>query len=117
MSAATPLGQVSFNPFWPSLVCDDQGQDYAWVADFAALEDQRLWPGCRLVDSQGGVYLLSQENTALLYWHRQAELVSLPKLDDELKRHAANLGICCTAKLAIRTLAAAFALVLWLEQH
>ncbi|ART81604.1 hypothetical protein CBP31_02300 [Oceanisphaera profunda] len=102
---------------WPALVSSEQGADYACVAEFNALEDQRLWPGCRLVDSEGWVYLLSQASDGDLYWHRQPELVSLLELNHELKRYAANLGVCCTGKLAIRTLAEAFALVEWLEQQ
>ena len=117
MSTFKPVTTALVNPQWPGLVCDDQGQDYAWVADPAGLEEQRLWLGCRLVDSQGWVYILSQASEAGLYWHRQAEVVSLPELDYELKRYAANLGVCCTVKLAIRTLADAFALVAWLEQQ
>lgn len=106
-----------FAPHWPALVSGEQGADYACVAEFNALEDQRLWPGCRLVDSQGWVYLLSQASDGGLYWHRQPELVSLLELNHELKRYAANLGVCCTVKLAIRTLAEAFALVVWLDQQ
>ena len=117
MPAVPLLAPALFNPHWPSLVCDDQGQDYAWVADWNGLEEQRLWLGCRLVDSQGWVYILSQASEAGLYWHRQAEVVSLPELDYELKRYAAHLGVCCTVKLAIRTLADAFALVAWLEEQ
>lgn len=98
------------------LVSDDQGQDFAWVAGREALAEQRLWPSCRLVDSQGWVYILSQASEGTLYWYRQSELVSLSELNHELKRYAANLGVCCTVKLAIRTLADAFALVAWLEE-
>ena len=106
-----------FWPTWPGLVCDDQGQDYAWLAGFEELAEQRLWQGCRLLDSQGWVYVLSQASDETLYWHRQLELVSLSELNHELKRYAANLGVCCTAKLAIRTLADAFALVAWLDEQ
>ena len=104
-------------PMWPALVSDDIGQDFVVVAGLEALAEQRLWQGCRLHDSLGWVYILSQASKASLYWHRQSELVSLPELNHELKRYAANVGVCCTAKLAIRTLDDAFALVAWLEEQ
>lgn len=117
----SPLLSTDFvaehSPVWPALLADEQGPDFAWLAGLDALSEQRLWPGCRLIDSLGAVYILSQQNEGALYWQRQAELVSLPTLNHELKRYAANIGVCCTAKLAIRTVADAQALVLWLEQQ
>ena len=104
-------------PLWPAMVCDEQGQDFAYVPELESLAEQLLWRGCRLIDSYGWVYILSQRSNMSLYWQRQVGLVSLPELNHELKRYAANLGVCCTVKLAIRTLADAFALVAWLEQQ
>ena len=117
MNAPAQRVNDPLEPHWPGLVCDDSGQDYVWVAGSEALEEQRLWPDCRLVDSHGWVYILSQASQGGLYWHRQPELVYLLELNHELKRYAAKVGVCCTAKLAIRTLADAFALVAWLEQQ
>ena len=102
---------------WPVMVTDEQGTDYAWVDGPALLAEQGWWEGCRLIDSLGGTHILSQASDGSLYWQRQLGLVSLSELNHELKRYAANLGVCCTVKLAIRTLADAFALVAWLEQQ
>lgn len=107
----------SFNPQWPALLCYEQGADITLLSSAAELEGHPLWAGCRLIDHQARVYILSQASDASLYWQAQAELVSLPKLNDELKHYAATLGVCCTTKLVVRDLAQAYALVAWLDQQ
>lgn len=102
---------------WPVLVICGQDADFAWAAGPDALAEQRLWVGDRLLDSQGGTHVLSQTNDGALYWQCQPGLVSVPELNIELKRYAARLGLCCTSKLVVRTLADAIALVAWLEQQ
>ncbi|MBU3825010.1 MAG: DUF4144 domain-containing protein [Candidatus Oceanisphaera merdipullorum] len=100
---------------WPVIIICEQGANYAWADGPEQLAEQGLWRGDRLIDSQGGTHILSQQNDDTLYWHRQPELVSLAELNIELKLYAASLGVCCTAKLVTRTLADAMALVAWLE--
>ncbi|MFP2769352.1 DUF4144 family protein [Oceanisphaera sp. KMM 10153] len=102
---------------WPAIIEFAEGQGYAWVANLDEVAEHRPRVGDRLLDSQGYPHLLSQQTGEALYWQHQLRLVSLFELNAGLRDYAASLGICCTSKLVVRTMAEAIALVAWLEQQ
>ncbi len=107
---------------WPAIIEFAEGQGYAWVANLDEVAEHRPRVGDRLLDSQGYPHLLSQQTLSqqtgeALYWQHQLRLVSLFELNAGLRVYAASLGVCCTSKLVVRTMAEAIALVAWLEQQ
>ncbi len=102
---------------WPAIIEFADGQGYAWVASTEEVAEHRPRGGDRLLDSSGQAHLLSQQTGGELYCQPQPQLVSLLELNAGLREYAASLGVCCTSKLTVRTLAEAIALVAWLEQQ
>ncbi|MBR9857290.1 MAG: DUF4144 family protein [Oceanisphaera sp.] len=102
---------------WPAILACGEEQGYAWVAGPDDVEAQRPVPGDRLFDSQGHQHLLSQAASGALYWQPDLRLISPAELNAGLRAYAASLGICCTSKLVVHTMAEAISLVAWLERQ
>ena len=98
---------------WPAII------QYAGQAELGYVPDQRTWesdshlqmhawqPTDRLIDSRGVVHALWQG----MLPQPTAHSVALDELLHIIRAHAAQAGLCCTAKLSAPSIAEAVRLV------
>ena len=98
---------------WPAII------QYASHAELGYVPDQRAWesdphlqrhawqPADRLIDSRGNMHALRQGTLPQPTSHS----VALDELLHIIRAHAAQAGLCCTAKLSAPSIAEAVHLV------
>jgi len=101
---------------WPAIICFHGDAELAYVPDQTAwdqnphLHGQNFHPKDSLIDAQGNCFALNGSADKV---HLQPTGTSLG-LDEVLqlvRRHAAQDGACCVAKLSAASIAEAIALV------
>lgn len=101
---------------WPAILCFHGDADLVYVPDQAAwetdphLQGQPYHPEDRLIDSSGNSFVL-ERNGAKLILQPASITISLDEVLELVRRHAAQDGACCVAKLSAASIAEAIAMV------
>lgn len=86
------------------------GTQDAWRQD-VQLSRGQIHPDDRLIDADGYLYTLERDADGHLGCRRAPGRLSLPEVLQLVRRHAAQDGACCVAKLSAASIAEAIAML------
>lgn len=101
---------------WPAILCFNGDADLVYIPDQAAwegaphLQGQSFHPEDRLIDSSGNSFILARIDGKVIPQPTRIT-IGLDEVLDLVRRHAAQDGACCVAKLSAASIAEAIAMV------